>query len=152
MKEILAPLDGKVIGISDKKGIVTVYVAPEDSHKIYSPVSGKVVRFEEHYGEWIRPGYFMVPDQKKTGRLKVYFYDAKCREMIMLLVEVGHGKYITDTIRIDKMVGDKVQAGELIGEIIIGSLYEMRMGEKSKILVKLGDKVVGQKTILGIFR
>lgn len=125
-ENVYAPIDGKVTHVDAENGIITVYVAKTDSHIIYAPTSGTLTNTVEENGLWVRPGTFNVPDQTKTGRLVLCMKTTNGRTY-EFWVEVGHGKYITDTIRLDIRAGDTINEKSSIGEIVIGSLYEMHL-------------------------
>lgn len=142
-----APIDGTVTNAD--RGTVTVYVAPTDAHDIYSPVYGMITGFREESGEWTRPGTFNVPDQTKTGRLVIEMATDGGRRF-EFWIEVGHGTYITDTIKITSRPGELLSKGTPMGEIVVGSLYEMHLGD-AQILAKVGNGVKGAVTPLAIF-
>lgn len=123
---VYAPIDGKITHADEETGVVTVYVSKSDSHIIYAPTSGTILYTVEEHGMWLRPGVFNVPDQTKTGRLVLCIRTTKGMNY-EFWVEVGHGKYITDTIHMDVRQGDYLREKTRIGEIIIGSLYEMHL-------------------------
>lgn len=141
---VYAPIDGVVTAVDETSGTITVYVAPTDSHVIYSPTDGVVVETREERGLWIRPGIFNVPDQTKTGRLVVRVRAGLSGREYEYWIEVGHGKYITDTVQFDASApGTPVSARRRIGEILIGSLYEMHLGPGAKILCGQNLRVEG---------
>jgi phosphatidylserine decarboxylase len=152
-----APVDGVVIGVDARTRVITVYVSPTDSHVIFSPTDGLVTDTREERGLWIRPGTFRVPDQTKTGRLTIRMR-TPAGNVYEYWIEVGHGRYITDTISLTAGRGSKLLARERIGEIVIGSLYEMHMlvdadarNTPVKLLVQLDQKVIGGKTEIAVF-
>jgi phosphatidylserine decarboxylase len=147
MENILAPMDGIVTRVDLDRGVITVYVAPTDSHEISSPASGMIHAMKTEHGRWIRPGIFNVPDQTKTGRLVVEM-KTDGGKRFEFWIEVGHGRYITDTIRIDAALWERVSAGSRIGEIVIGSLYEIHLFDAGGMFVSKGDRVVGGNTII----
>jgi len=142
---ILAPIDGIVTTVDAAKGLIGVYVAPEDSHEIYSPIDGAIDRFETYHGRWIREmGSFRVHDQTRIGALLINF------EPLTLSIEVGHGKYITDTVKIDAKEGEYLNVGQRIGHIVIGSYYELhfRGGQRVAIHITNGQHVIGSQTVM----
>jgi len=145
---IRAPVDGLVTHVDRSRGTITVYVSPEDSHEILSPVTGKVVGLDTVEGTWIRPGVFNVPDQTKTGRLVVKMETRRGRRMVEFWIEVGHGRYITDTVLFRPGVGDESESGRRVGEIVIGSLYEMHLDPDAEIVVGVNQRVRAGSTLL----
>ena len=141
---VYAPIDGVVAHIDKNFGTITVYVAPTDSHVIYSPTDGVISYTREENGLWVRPGFFNVPDQTKTGRLIVGTRTKLSDREYEYWMEVGHGKYITDTVQFDASApGTRVVARRRVGEILIGSLYEMHLGASAKILCAERDRLQG---------
>lgn len=122
---IFAPLDGVVTRVTED-GVITVYVSPTDSHVVYAPSTGKVTDVREVYGKWIRPGVFNVPDQEKTGRV-ITELTTPAGRVFEFWIEVGHGKYITDTVELNMPLGSHVVETRVVGRIIIGSLYELHL-------------------------
>jgi hypothetical protein len=118
------------------------------------PIDGEIIRTSEEHGEWMRPGFFKVPDQTKTGRLMVYITSRILHHYLSMWIEVGHGRYITDTIKLTTKRNELINAKSGIGEIVIGSLYEMHLNENGptntktcvQCLVKPGTKVKAGET------
>jgi len=141
--EVHAPIDGVVTATDDAAGVVTVYVAATDSHVIYSPTGGVTAYTRTESGVWERPGLFRVPDQTKTGRLVVGVRTLAGRTY-EYWIEVGRGAYITDAIRFEAgEPGARVFSRQRVGEIVIGSLYEMHMPGRTQLLVRPGDRLTG---------
>ena len=152
MLVVLAPIDGIVTRIDRATGTIEVYVSEKDSHVIHSPTDGTTAYTREENGHWLRPGVFNVPDQLKTGRL-VVGVDTPIGRTYEYWIEVGRGKYITDSVKFEASgVGTRVYRGQRVGEIIIGSLYEMHLGTDAKVTVSVGSRVQGGTTGIAIIK
>jgi phosphatidylserine decarboxylase len=141
---INSPTYGQVIGIEGNK--ITTLIDAEDIHTIYSSVDGEITGVKFEKGEF-KHHVFECPITKKGRATLEITDDNKMKHNITL--EVGKG-YITNRVRLDKDLGDVVKKGELIGEILLGSLSEVIIPQydEIKILVSEGDKVKGGETPL----
>ncbi len=141
MTKIISPVNGEILQLDTEK--ITIYISESDNHQIYSPLSGKITYMSITNGSWQRKYYKTI--YNKTGHLTV-----EINNNISFWVEVGKPKYITDTIRMDYNIDDEVEEGQRIGEIIIGSLAEIKIPKSAKLNknIKKGSKVVGGETVL----
>jgi hypothetical protein len=112
---IVSPVNGEIVEISNNS--VLIHIRPEDNHFIYSPITRKITNITMENGFWTRKVFQTV--EYKTGRLTIYQND------IYFSIEVGKLKYVTDRIRFNYNIGDEIQQGEVIGEILIGSLAKI---------------------------
>ncbi len=138
---VVSHVNGKIISIDKTK--IVIYISPSDNHEIYSPISGKITYVSITNGNWVRQYYKTI--YPKTGHLSIEMDDK-----ISFWIEVGKPKYITDTIRFDYDKDDVVKQGQIIGEIIIGSLAQMNLPPNVKLEpnIKINSIVEGGKTVL----
>jgi hypothetical protein len=141
MTTIISPVNGQIISMDSRK--ITIYISVNDNHQIYAPLGGEITYMSITNGSWKRKYYTTVFN--KTGHLTV-----EINNIVSFWVEVGKPKYVTDTIRVDYEMGDTVEQGKVIGEIIIGSLAQIAIPPDGKILkgIKEGTKLVGGETAL----
>lgn len=146
MNQIVAPTSGVINKIKNNK--VQIYIAPEDDHHVFSPVSGIISKITIENGHWIRhiETDEFVADFKKDGRVTVQI-QTNFGKLVSFWLEVGEG-YITDRIKLSVTEGSRVNKGDLIGEIILGSLSEVQLPNNNLIRASLIQKVVGGQTII----
>jgi len=150
--DILSPVWGtveRVTGTRETGISIRIAIAVSDIKKIHAPISGVIeeIKFEE--GEF-KHNVFEVPTTK-TGRATVFIKGKKDIRLNFWL-EVGEG-YVTNRIKFDKVKGDHVNAGEEIGEILLGSLAELHLPPSTDALtvmslVQANDKVKGGSSII----
>jgi len=186
---IVSPVTGQV-SAPPKPRKLEIYLAPEDDHQLWAPISGQLQPLEFHqlsvtktshleplYGPgrrtllrdvvddemaWIkpmkRPKYrqqFEVP-MAKVGRAKwTIISDQPGRPAVSFWVEVGLG-WITrrvalapPSINVIQGAGAvNVKQGELLGEIILGSMALITLPVTATLLVKYKDRVEGGQTVI----
>lgn len=138
---IVAQTNGVITEIDNGK--ITVYIDVKDNHDIFAPVTGKIKNLIAEKGNFDRYLKLFQSWEKKRGRLTIEI------ENVRFLIEVGEG-YVTNKIKVKKIVDDKVKRGEIIGHIVLGSLSEIYIPKGHVILVTEGQRVVGGKTILAL--
>lgn len=142
---VVSPVYGTISNISDNS--ITIYISPNDNHNIFAPIDGTISEIDIVQGYWKRRVFHAYED--KIGRTIIYISNICLPEDISFWLEVGKPMYITDRIQLNKDIDDYVKKGELIGEIILGSLCEIHfhnLNHQNKI--RIGDKVIGGNTIL----
>ena len=142
---IVSQVNGIITKIGEDHGKIRIYISPEDNHVIYAPMTGTITNITSKNGKWNRE-IFKANFQVKYARVTV-----EIDEMIDFWIEVGKPKYITDRIRVTKKIGDKINVGENIGEIILGSLSEIHLLKGDFIVSKnvfLNNQVKGGETVL----
>jgi hypothetical protein len=138
---IVAQTNGVITEIDNGK--ITVYIDIKDNHDIFAPVTGKIEHLIAEKGDFDRYLKLFQSWEKKRGRLTIGI------ENIRFLIEVGEG-YVTNKIKVKKLVGEGVKRGEIIGHIVLGSLSEIYIPKEHSILVTEGQRLVGGKTILAM--
>jgi hypothetical protein len=158
---VVSPTYGTVVCADARRGIITIYLAQDDIHKVFAPLSGRVVHLQFCQGKIFRPELLFVADAHKDGRaiVTVQHPTDVCVEFWL---EVGHGSYITDRVRLSQgnqtlEVDAQVHKGRQVGEILLGSLAEVHLpmiGDSIawRLHVRKGDRVVGGKTVLATWQ
>lgn len=133
---------------------IRIYLSPEDAHEIYAPLDSQIIGIEAEQGEFIEQvfkAYVRKTGPSKMGILAHARLNVTIRstggQIISFWIEVGE-RYITDIVKFNRNIGDTIKQGELLGEIVVGSLAQITFGPRFKAEVKQGDKVVGAKTVL----
>jgi len=149
---ILAPADGRVVGVSfagggeEGKGIlISIFLSLLDVHVNRSPVRGMVSG---------------VVYQK--GSFHLAFRNEASRENEQNIITFEHGR---DRITLKQIagliarrvvcwvqLGQEVEAGQRIGFMKFGSRVDLIVPQRSEIAVKKGDKVRGGITVIGYLK
>lgn len=151
---IVSPADGKVIlikdviyeeGLKDKSVMVSIFLSLFDVHINRAPCSGDVI-YVKH----------------KSGKFLPAFKDSASLENEQVTIVISNNAYqilvrqiagiIARRIVCWTKAGDMIQRGQRYGLIKFGSRVDIFLPEKTELKVKLGDRVKGGKTILGILK
>ena len=159
-ESVVSPTYGTIVGIGNNTDLiannrdsrVTIYIAKEDDHLVFAPVSGKIHHVFTVNGKFSPETNLFVanpnlPYEMHTGRIYLEWADRR----ITMALEVGKPKYVTDRVKMSVNFGYEVESGRKIGEILIGSTsyvyynsYDYRIPES----VSLGTVVVGGMTAI----
>lgn len=137
--EIVSPVSGFVDRV-DEFGNVLFVIRTTDDHEVRAPVSGEVTRIEGEGG--VFEGDRWTVQAPKTERLTFEIGGIEFK------LEVGKPRYVTDTVRVDAKVGDVVERGHLVAEILLGSRAELVAPSDPyfEVLVRPGDSVRAGET------
>ena len=142
---IVSPVNGIVTDIGPDT--ITINIRPNDKHHVYGPLDGLFVDISSQQGSWYR--HVFHANVNKIARTTISIKNIQLNAIISFWLEVGKPKYITDRIRLDRNVGDIIHRGELIGEIILGSLAEVHFnGLPHQTYVTRGSILVGGRTVV----
>ena len=145
---VISPADARVMTAGERAGAgappgewqtISMFLSPMDVHVNRTPVSGTVTRVEYH------PGLFLPAYRKEAGELNEWtevWFDRPggpvvCRQIVGILAR-------RIVCRLNEQ--DKVEAGQRYGVMKFGSRIDLFLPLSAKILVKVGDKVVGGET------
>ena len=151
---ILASADGKIVAIEEvnenevfksKRIMVSVFMSPFNIHVNWYPIKGTVTYTKYHKGK-----YFAAYNPKSSTD----------NERNTIVVEHENGK----SIMMRQIAGvfarriisyakskDEVTQGQEFGIIRFGSRVDFFLPLDTTILVKLGDKVKAQQSVIGTF-
>ncbi|EEI94135.1 phosphatidylserine decarboxylase [Sphingobacterium spiritivorum ATCC 33300] len=151
---ILCPADGKVVVIEeteeteyfkDRRIQVSVFMSPVNVHSNRNPISGIVKYFKYH------PGKFLVAWHPKSStdneRTTVVVQSKSGQEVLFRQIAGALARRIVWYVK----ENDTVTQGNEFGFIKFGSRVDLFLPLGTRIDVKLEDKVVGGKTIIGRF-
>lgn len=149
---ILSAADGKIVVVeevmekeyfNDKRLQISIFMSPLNVHINRYPVGGLVKYFKYH------PGKYLVAWHPKSSELNerstVVIRDKNGREILVRQIAGAVARRIVTYAR----EGEKVAQGEELGFIKFGSRVDMFLPPGVKINVKMGDKVVGNRTVIG---
>ncbi|MBL7995537.1 phosphatidylserine decarboxylase family protein [bacterium] len=151
---IVSPADGKVVLIKDvyedqflKSDAVqiSIFLSVFNVHVNRIPVSGTIKYFRYMRGAF----------------LAAFNHDASVKnEQTVIGIEMGNGKLLFKQIAgllarrivFDPKENDSVVAGERCGIIKFGSRVDVIVQKNVDIKIKVGDKVTGGESIIGVIR
>ena len=157
-------------------------LVPKGTNLIISPADGKIIRIEtindEEIGESIVISIFLnifnvhvnrMPIDGsfrkvhyKKGKFLLAFDHKACdeneRNTINIMTNFGLVKIVQITGLVARRIicyakeGDSMEMGERLGFMRFGSRIDMTVPSKINLNVKIGQKVVGNRTIIGTFQ
>ncbi len=147
---VVSPGDGKVVQIipvdnppfvGGKATQVSVFLSPLNVHVNRIPITGVVKFFKYVRGEYIVA--FHEKASEKNERTEIGIEAPAGRVLFKQIAG-----YVARRIVCPLKEGDKVTIGERFGMIKFGSRVDIIVSDTAKIIVKVGDKVVGGETIV----
>jgi phosphatidylserine decarboxylase len=144
---VYAPADGKVVVIEEaheaeyfgeKRLQVSVFMSPINVHVNRNPVSGTVSYYKYHTGKYLVAWH---PKSSTENERTTTVYNYGGGEILMRQIAGALAK------RIIAYVNTVVQ-GQDMGFIKFGSRVDLYLPLDAKIEVEIGQKVLGNKTIL----
>ncbi len=151
---IVSPADGKIVQIEkifedeymhSEAMQISIFLSPLDVHVNRIPISGIV----EYYT--YNPGKYLIAYHPKASKLN---------EQTHIGLKTKYGKIVFKQIvgivarRLVSEIkkGDTVRIGERFGMMKFGSRMDVIVPLNTKILVNVGDKVVGAETMIAILK
>ena len=153
---ILSPADGKIIQITEveesqffkrKVSRVSIFLSIFNVHVNRIPISGTVDFFRYYKGKFL-PAFNNKAslDNEQTA---IGIIDSGGRKVMFTQIAGIIARRIVCEVR----EGHRVKAGERMGMIRYGSRADVYFpGEEVKLRVKVGDKVIGGETVIGVFQ
>lgn len=154
--QIISPADGKIVVIEDvinkEKNIfeedeqlkqISIFLSPLNVHVNRIPMTGAV-----KYLKYIKGEYLVAFNHKASGkneRSEIGIENELTGKKILFKQIAG---FVARRIVYDINENCKVTAGEKFGMIKFGSRVDILIKRDSKILVNMGQKVVGGETII----
>jgi len=147
---VLAPADGRVTGVEEAVDSfvgpsvrVSIFLSPLDVHVNRSPIAGRVV--DTIYTQ----GRFLAAYDPKAGdvneRCATHLEGDTARVTVVQIAGIAARRIVC---RVGP--GDKLEAGERFGLIRFGSRTDCYMPRGTDVKVKVGDRVTGGITIIGM--
>ena len=149
---ILAPADGRVMGVVDVEDgwvgravRVSIFLSPLDVHVNRSPVAGLVRDVQYARGRFLAA--YRDEASELNERCTVALEGDSARLTVRQIAGVL-ARRIVCRVR----PGDKLQAGERYGLIRFGSRTDLVVPRGTELRVRVGDRVRGGETIMGVLR
>ena len=145
---IVAPSDGvvkSILRINKHVTHIAIYLNIFDAHVQWNPINGKVLSVRYKEGRF-HPAY-MLDKSKYNERVETIIYNPMLNDTIKIVQIAGQlARRITTYVK----PGDHLIRGELLGLIKLSSRVDLFLpSDNVNVLVKEGDRLLGNKTILG---
>ena len=148
---VLAPADGRVLSVQDAVDPfvgpavrVAIFLSPLDVHVNRSPIAGVVA------DALYTPGRFVAaydPSAEDNERCAVRLQGDHARVTVVQIAGVVARRIVC---RVGP--GDKLAAGERFGMIRFGSRTDCYMPRSAEVTVRVGERVRGGQTVIGVLR
>lgn len=151
---IIAPADGKVVVIeevveteyfNDKRRQVSIFMSPVNVHINRNPISGVVTYFKYHSGKY---NVAWHPKSSTENERTTIVLEGRNNHSILIRQIAGA---LAKRIVWYLQAGEEVKQGQELGFIKFGSRVDLFLPLDAKVLVGLGDKTKGGKTIIAEF-
>jgi phosphatidylserine decarboxylase len=141
---MVAPADGKVVSVQQLgpgETRISIFLNIFNVHVNRTPIPGKVSDVVYQPGKFLVASHEAASSDNEQNTLVVEGENSRvvCRQIAGLIAR---------RIVCYKHRGDAVFAGERIGYIKFGSRVDVLFGPEWRLVVQLGDKVVGGATVL----
>lgn len=148
---IMCPADGKVVVIEetqeneyfkDKRIQVSIFMSPLNVHENRYPVSGKVVYYRYHEGDYLVAWH--PKSSTHNERTTIVLKAANGLELLVRQIAGAVARRVVCYSKVDNVVAQ----GETLGFIKFGSRVDIFLPLNTKIDVKLNQKVTANKTVI----
>ena len=147
---VISPADGKVTAIEQfehegqSRTRISIFLNVFNVHVNRSPIAGVIRAVQYQKGKF---GNAMGAVSSEANEQNIVTVEGNGHTVIFKQIAGLLARRIVFT----KKVGDQVERGERIGLIKFASRVDMILEPKAKVVVKLGDHVVGARTIIATF-
>lgn len=150
-KHIIAPADGKVVVIEEVVENeflqtpcrqISIFMSPFNVHINRNPISGIVSYFKYHQGKYLVAWHPKSSTENERTTIAIRHKDG--RQVLFRQIAGALAKRIVWYVK----EGQPVEQGEEFGFIKFGSRVDIFIPLEAKVLVKIGDKPVGGKTVI----
>ena len=149
--DVVSPADGKVVVIEkvfeseylNKEVMqVSVFMSPLNVHVNWSPIAGLVTYYKYHAGKYLVAWHpkSSTENERTTSVVK----HANGTEVLFRQIAGALANRIVNYLK----EGEQLEQGHEAGFIKFGSRVDVFLPLDAEILVKIGDKPVGNKTVL----
>jgi phosphatidylserine decarboxylase len=148
---IVSPADGKVTAVSRlteggrNRQRISIFLNVFDVHVNRSPISGTITNLCYQKGKF---GNAMSAGSSDANEQNVVTVDGE-GQMVTFKQIAG---LLARRIVFNSRPGDKLERGQRVGLIKFGSRVDVLLDENVDIQVRVGDRVAGGSSILGVLR
>jgi len=150
----LSPADGKVTVVDDvdepyfikgRAKLVTIFLSPLDVHVNRVPISGKIELVAHKAGKF-RPAYIAdAPSVNERNYVAIKGENTRC--LLVQIVGVLARRVVCWV-----KPGDIVVRGDKFGLMKFGSCMQVFMPLEAEVMVRVGERVVGGESVIGVVR
>lgn len=148
---IVSPCDGKIVSIlnlNNNQTHICIYLNIFDAHIQWIPTHGVITKQIYRLGTF-NPAYFLEKS-KFNERMETTLFSPLIRDNITIVQIAGQ---VARRIVNYTQKGDYVTKGDLLGMIKLSSRVDIFVPtDKINLFINVGDKVIGNKTIIGKFQ
>jgi phosphatidylserine decarboxylase len=148
-RAVLSPADGRVTDVSDAVDAfvgpsirVSIFLSPLDVHINRAPIGGFVVGAEYSAGRFV-PAY--KAEAEHNERCAIHIQGDHARVTVTQIAGVVARRIVCRVV-----AGDNLAAGERVGMIRFGSRTDCYMPRGMDVRVRVGDRVTGGVSVLGV--
>jgi phosphatidylserine decarboxylase len=149
-RAVLAPADGRVTDVADALDPfvgpsirVSIFLSPLDVHVNRAPISGLVVGTTYSSGRFIAA--YKADASEMNERCAIHLQGEHGRVTVTQIAGVVARRIVCRVA-----AGDKLEAGQRFGMIRFGSRTDCAMPRGTDLRVRVGDRVTGGVTVLGV--
>jgi phosphatidylserine decarboxylase len=149
-RAVLAPADGRVTDVADALDPfvgpsirVSIFLSPLDVHVNRAPISGLVVGTTYSSGRFIAA--YKADASELNERCAIHLQGEHGRVTVTQIAGVVARRIVCRVA-----AGDKLEAGQRFGMIRFGSRTDCAMPRGTDLRVRVGDRVTGGVTVLGV--
>jgi phosphatidylserine decarboxylase len=149
---VLAPADGRVMRVAEvddpwvgRAVRVSIFLSPLDVHVNRSPVAGLVEGVQHAAGRFMAA--YRDEASELNERCTVALQGETARVGVRQIAGVLARRIVCRVRQ-----GDKLEAGERYGLIRFGSRTDLLVPARTELRVRVGDRVKGGETIMGVLR
>jgi phosphatidylserine decarboxylase len=149
--QVLAPADGKIVAIeetreneyfNDNRIQVSIFMSPLDVHVNCYPVSGKVVYYKYHKGNYLVAWH--PKSSTDNERTTIVLETDEGSELLVRQIAGAVARRVVCYSEIN----NRVVQGDQLGFIKFGSRVDLFLPLNAKINVELNQKVQANKTVI----
>ncbi len=147
INHIVSPADGKIISIrtqDDDYQVVSIFLNIFDVHVNRMPITGTIMDVEYNKGKFLMAFEHNACDENERNIITINSLIGTIR-----LVQIAG--LIARRIICYANKGKEIEIGDRIGFMRFGSRIDLILPTKINLEVKLGQKVMGNTTIIGTF-
>lgn len=149
---IISPADGKIVAIeevheseffNDKRLLVSVFMSVFNVHANWYPIDNALVVYKKHHRGRFRAAYLPKSSTENERSTLVLQYENGQQILVRQIAGAMARRIVTYP-----EIGEKGYINHHFGFIKLGSRVDLYLPLGTEVKVKLGDKVVGSKTII----
>jgi phosphatidylserine decarboxylase len=149
-RAVLSPADGRVTDVADALDPfvgpsvrVSIFLSPLDVHVNRAPLAGLVVGTTYSSGRFIAA--YKADAAELNERCAIHVQGEHARVTVVQIAGVVARRIVCRVA-----AGDRLEAGQRIGMIRFGSRTDCSMPRGTDLRVRVGDRVRGGVTVLGV--